>query len=136
MAKFNAATAVESLDYDFTAYKPDAVGVVPEPTTKQIQAYFDAVRNIAKTMQSLKSDVEQANSGNLPDEEVAAILSKMEELDIATYQDEMKDATVALCSGTPSREDLDVLPFRVLQAFMQWITGEFRPEGGAAIMRR
>ena len=136
MATFNAGTAVEELDYDFTKYSVDCRGPIPEPTSKQMQTYFKAIRAIAVSVQKLKSDALAAQAGEMSDEKVAEVLATMEDLDIETFQDSMKDAITALCSGSPSRVDLDTLPFRVLQAFMQWVSGEFRPEGEAATTRR
>lgn len=135
MPKFDAGTQVEELEWDFTKYNGEH-GVIPEPTTAQIKTYFNDVREVAKQVQGLRLQAEKAETGDLSDEETAEILASMEQLDMEKFQGEMKDALAKLCSGFPGRAQLDLLPHRILQAFMQWVTEQFRPEAQTATTRR
>lgn len=138
MGKFNAGTAVEVLEYDFTDYVPDCKGSIPEPSTEQLDAYFNAIRDLAKNVQNLRAKAERAEhaeDNELSNDEVDAILAEMDDLSISKYTGEMTVAIADLCSGQPSKEQIEALPFRVKQAFLQWVTGEFRPEAGAPTSR-
>lgn len=140
MGSFDAATAVEQLDYDFTAYDADK-GVIPEPSTGQMEAYFNEVREIAqrarKLQESAKKMQEREKSGDaMSDEEAQEVLAAMDEFSLAKFQSEMSAAIARLCSDSPSEDQLAKLPHRVLQAFMKWISGEFRPEAGVATTKQ
>lgn len=140
MGTFNAATAVEQLDYDFEAYG-GGKGTIPEPTTGQMEAYFNEIREIAanarKLQESAKKMQERGNDAEaLSDEETQEILAAMDSFSLQQFQSQMSAAIARLCSDSPSEEQLSKLPHRVLQAFMKWISGEFRPEAGAATTRR
>lgn len=132
MGNFNAATAVEALTWDFTAFVPGSKGTIPEPPTELLDAYMREVRDMAKEVQALKGKVEGAqaskDAGDLTDEEVDAILAEMDDISIAKFQMQMAGAIARLTQGQPSEPDIVALPHRVKQAFMQWITGEFRAE--------
>jgi ATP phosphoribosyltransferase len=127
MSKFNAATAVESLEYDFTAYGGEA-GLIPEPSTDQIDQFFTDLRNIVKQVQGLKAQAESAKSGEMTQEQMDEVLAAMDDVSIKKFQTEMTEAVSALCSNQPSVEQITKLPYRVLQAFIQWVSGEFRPK--------
>ena len=45
MSKFDAATAVEEMEYDFSKYV-GGVGVIPEPTTGQMNTYVVSMRRL------------------------------------------------------------------------------------------
>lgn len=138
MATFDAATAVEQLDYDFTKYGGEK-GTIPEPTTGQMETYFNEIRDIANRARELQaaakrmSDSEtEPGSEQVTDEQAQEIIAAMDKFSLAKFQEEMSGAVARLCSGSPSESDLSVLPYRVLQAFIKWISGEFRPEAKTA----
>lgn len=143
MTKFNAGTAVEAMEYDFSDYKDDEgnplpSGIIPEPTTDQMEAYFNGVRNIAQSVRDTRMNVqdmrEKAGSGDLSNEEMEKILASMDQVSIKKFQGEICDLLGSLCSDQPSAIVLGRLPYRVLQAFMGWIQGNLRPEAGATGM--
>lgn len=120
MAKFTAGTAVDKLDWDFTDYQPkdepgtiaengEAIppspwaGTIPEPSQDSLQTYVKAIGAIAPT-----GDPER--------------LGEVTEFD--TAMPALKDAAVQLCGGRPTRAMLDTLPFRVLLAFLGWLSGQ------------
>lgn len=141
MGTFNAATAVEELDYDFEKYDAGK-GVIPEPTTGQLSAYFNEIREIANRARELQaaskriSNKDADGEDTVTDEEAQEIIAAMDNFSLETFQQEMAGAVARLCSDSPSMDQLSKLPYRVLQAFIKWISGEFRPEGGAATTRR
>lgn len=136
MGTFVAATAVEPLGYDFTAFGGPQ-GTIPEPSSGQVDAYMAAIRDMAKEVAALKAKVEsaeaeaKASGEEMTSEQIDEILGSMDDITIEKYQGQMADAIHNLTSGTPSADEIKALPHRVKQAFMQWITSEFRAEAGA-----
>lgn len=142
MGKFVAETAVEALEYDFTKYVDGdgAAGIIPEPSTSQLEEYFDSMKSMVKGIRDIQSkakDVEEAQKAgeDVSDEEMDKVLAEMDEISFSNFQNEMARAVSRLCSNQPSEDQISKLPFRVKQAFIQWITGEFRPEGQAPTTR-
>jgi len=130
MAKFNAATAVESLEYDFTAYGGQA-GVIPEPSTGLVKGYFRAMKALAKDMRKFKGIADQLGDvENMSDEEIADRMGMIEEAEegVDELQDKQRHMLADLCGGAITVDDLDRLPFRVFQAFNQWLLGEIAPK--------
>lgn len=118
MAGFVATEAVEALDYDFTGYG-GTKGTIPEPTTAHLDRFFEAVQGLSTRV------------GVGPDasaEEVAQAVAKISKRDAAEFTNQIKAAIVGLCGGSPSQEDVDVLPYRVLMAFLGWLMEALRPE--------
>ena len=125
---FNAATAVEPLDFDFTAYGGPQ-GVIPEPSTKQINDYFKGLKKIfsqTREMRDLLTD-------DLSDEEAEAIIAEKlgdsDSLESLTEEltQQMLSLTAELCSQTPNEGQIGALPWRVQRAFTQWLAEELRP---------
>lgn len=132
MAKFNAVTAVESLEYDFEPYQPGVTGVIPEPSSEQIETYFEKARTVAKEVMALKSKMEkvQGQGGTdveeMSEQEIAEIVTDLESIDVHEIQRQMVDLISDLCSQTPTSEQINALPFRVRQEFMKWVGLQFR----------
>lgn len=124
MGKFNAATAVEALEYDFSAYG-GGEGIIPEPTTGQVDDFFKVLKSLYSTINPDSADAEAIEA-----------LKNMNEAEAAGIGDQLKDALAALCSGQPSREHLDMLPFRVFSAFSGWLAGSLRPEAPTSGTKR
>lgn len=119
MAKFDAATAVDPMDFDLSKYG-GPIGIIPEPTNGQIEAFFT-------TMQSAMVKIGAQPGQRLTLEAASAIPEDMATIMMGT----MKQALVDLGGGSFSGEDIDRLPFRVQTAFVAWIVGELNPEAGA-----
>lgn len=133
MAKFTAGTAVEALDYDFTDYVPGCAGTIPEPTTEQIETYFDRAREVAQEVMAVKNKMDKVKNAdgdgsteNLTEEEVTEIVTDLEEIDVHGLQAKMVDLIADLCSQQPTAEQITALPFRVRQAFIKWVGSQFR----------
>lgn len=121
MATFNAETAgVEPMVYDFTAWGVDAKGTIPEPSNQMMETFQ---RRSAETMQKA-SLVESAMGDNPTEEQVARALEEARKLS------ESMDKNIAkLCQNQPSAEQCAALPFRIKQAFNEWLMAQFRPAG-------
>lgn len=154
MAKFDAGTAVETLDYDFTAFGGGR-GTVPEPSTKKVNQYFNEIKAVAKDVKALQAQAKSVeNIEEFSDEAAMEVLDSvdMDELQeqATDFQARMVEALAVLCGGewvdnepdaegksggkrhveggSPSLEDLEGLPYRVLQAFNQWLMEQIRPK--------
>jgi hypothetical protein len=121
MAGFDAAAAVEPMDWNFEKYGAGS-GTVPEPSTKDMK---DFQKEFARVMRD-------ATALELPDDE-AAKLSEDEFNALQEQVDEIGDrldiAIATLCKDQPSRDQVSKLPFRVKTAFSKWLMEQFRPEG-------
>ena len=141
MAKFDAAEAVEVLEFDFTRYG-GMKGVIPEPSTKKVETFNVEMRAFAQEMRDTLSGAtggmdlkaladmkdEDFDEGDL-DKVVDAIESIPDDM-FSQQQERLSGALGRLCSGTPDQDQLMRLPFRVFTAFNKWIVGEIRPEKG------
>lgn len=118
MPGFAAENVVEPLDWDFAPYV-SARGTIPEPTDKQIAEFLTGMKALVKEIQADIPDMEATDP--------AVIFQAMEDLDPAkTIEAVGKMCTVyaALCSGTPSAEQIQALPMRVRTIFFSWLQAE------------
>lgn len=154
MAKFNAATAVESLDWDFTAFG-GGEGTIAEPTTGAVNKFTSNVKGMLKEVKALqKSAKDLEGLADIEEMDEAELAEKMGKIDEAsegaeTFQRMTLEHLAELCGakretyptqegdgdpgyrfvgGSPSLEQLETLPYRHLQAFSQWLMGEIRPK--------
>lgn len=117
MSGFDAGTVTDAMTYDFTAFGGGS-GTIPEPTSDQIVQFFEEyganLRQIAaegETEEETTEDrVAKANARNARTKEIFA----------------------RLCSDTPSKDDFDKLPHRVMVAFVAWMMGQLRPEASTS----
>lgn len=123
---FDAAEAVAPLDYDFRPFS-NVHGVIPEPSTGDVEGFFQALRGMAAEVRELMGNAQQMQDGELNDEDAAETISKMDDNMVAKFQDRLIDAIAGLTNGTPSKEEIGALPYRVLGAFSAWLGGELRP---------
>lgn len=153
MAKFDAGLAVETLEYDFTKFGGGA-GEIPEPSTKTVSAFFEEMRSNLREAQKARASVEslQVDLEEMDDKEVAGALEHMDETmaQASGYQTKTIEAVAILCGaerlpnpewtedgdepeyvvsgGSPTKDDLDLLPYRVLAEFNKWLIGEIAPK--------
>jgi len=116
MAGFNAATAVDPLDFDFSKYG-GPTGVIPEPSTKQVEAFLNTAQDVAKLLGIAPGQALSVESISAIPQDAA---EKMNAL--------MTERVLELCAGEITEEDLDKLPFRVRSAFTAWLAGELAPD--------
>lgn len=126
MAGFDAGTAVDPMDYDFTTV-PGGIGkgTVPEPSTREMKEFQQTFAQIMRDGNKLEIDDEAA--------------AKMSDADFKKFQKEtdaigerLDTAISKLCRDMPSREEVASLPFRVKTAFSKWLMEQFSPEGAAS----
>ena len=125
MAKFNAGTVIETMEYDFTAYGGGA-GIIPEPSETALQEFFEGV-------EAFKIDLEEAQGERVELEQLAeADLEEIAKSQAVSTKEMLKTyrtLIAALCQDQPSETQLALLPVRVQLAFIGWLVGEFTPEG-------
>lgn len=130
MAKFDAAVAVEAIEYDFTAYG-GSEGIVPEPTTGQMNDFMVGMRRVlaeARNVQGEQQDDRKPE--DMSAEELGEMMDSMEE-NMAHAQEFNKKVialTAEFCSNTPSAEELERLPLRVMRAFSKFLMNEINPK--------
>lgn len=112
MAKFDAATAVDPMEFDLSKYG-GPTGTIPEPTNGQIEAFFSA-------MQSASAKIGIKPGQQLTAEAMAEIPEDLAQ----TLMAGMLDALVGVGGGSFTAEHVQALPFRVQAAFMTWVAGE------------
>jgi hypothetical protein len=150
MAKFVPSQHVETLEYDFTQYG-GSEGVIPEPTTGKVNGFFKATKDMVKEVNALRGVIEDVEVENMSDEDMIARMAKIDEAEEASseFQKRTIENLAILCGaerqynadheerglpeynvvgGSPSFQDFEKLPFRVLQAFSQWLMNEIRPK--------
>lgn len=153
MAKFNAATAVDTLDWDFTAFD-GGEGVIAEPSTGDVNRFFKNMKKMVKDVKAMQRSIKgleefSADDEELTDEQLAEQMGKVEEAEAGAeiFQQRTIECLAELCGakwelcsepgeeerdrlvgGSPSMEQLQTLPYRHLQAFSEWLMGEIRPK--------
>jgi hypothetical protein len=153
MAKFNAATAVDTLDWDFSAFN-GGEGTISEPTTGDVNRFFKNMKKMMKDVKALQNSVrgleEFSVDEEMSDEQVTEQMSRIDEAELGAEQFQQRtiECLAELCGakwvtsaqemdekapprlvgGSPSLEQLQVLPYRHLQAFSTWLMGEIRPK--------
>lgn len=135
MTGFNAATAVEAMDYDFTAFG-GSKGIIPEPSTKAVKQFFDALQAIAAEVRPLMEKAQAAEKGELSNEDISELMAAMDDDLVEKQQDRIIDAVADLCGGFPPRDEIANLPYRVLGAFNAWIGAQIRPEARRPVTTR
>jgi hypothetical protein len=148
MAKFNAATAVEKLEYDFTHYN-GGKGGINEPTTGRVNSFFANSKALIKEVREIKGMAEQLEGvdiDSLSDEDSAKVLNQIDEASAGAelFQQRTVENLALLCGaewvegdektppelvgGAPSFDELSRLPYRVLQAFSEWLIQQIQPK--------
>lgn len=126
MAAFDAGTAVDPMDYDFTTVPGGkGKGTVPEPSTEEMKDFQRDFARIMRDGQKLEKTDEEMTAMSDEDFEVFQKSADAigERLDIVIS---------TLCKNQPSQEEVATLPFRVKTAFSKWLMEQFSPEGETA----
>jgi predicted urease superfamily metal-dependent hydrolase len=130
MSRFDAGRQI-GLAYDLTTLPiadPEAAevlkearGIVPEPSQKSLESFIEALRGIA-------TDEAVAGVMALPDnpspEEVMETMSRLSEEDMDRAADAMTEALIDICSGSPTKEQIEAMPMRLRGAFLGWLAEE------------
>jgi hypothetical protein len=126
---FDAANAVTPLDYDLSAYKgedgkPLSKGTIPEPSRAKLDAFWEGRRQV---LADAGIDLAELEGFDPLDPDSRAELTKK----FASIPDEKRKAmapaqlkhVAAVCSNTPSEQEIKALPGRVQDAFIGWLMG-------------
>lgn len=111
---FDASTAVEPLDYDFTHFASrdpvlaDAKGVIDEPSDEAVQKMQ---RQFAEATKAFRD----ASSGDGPP------LAELDRDVFEASETAILEAVAEVCNGSPSREQLAALPYRHKRRFLTWL---------------
>lgn len=137
MAKFTAAGVVEALDWDFRPYV-NAAGTSAEPTDDQIAAFFAELRKItAEARRQIDATGKAVDDLVAADDPNAAIAALDDVETVTSLHKRLAETYAALCSGSPSQEEVLGLPMRVRTLYYQWLQKEVTspeavPGGGNA----
>lgn len=127
MPKFDASS-VSEVEYDFTGFKGvkgsvfagvsiQDSGEIPEPSPDMVSRTMTRITGAFKKMDL--GDVEETP------EAIAEALQKVDdENTFKLMADELLEALVELCDGSPRRESLEALGWRRFMAFLGYIMGE------------
>lgn len=158
MSGFNAETAVEPLDWDFTKYAGEnAKGTTPEPTTKAIERFFRKQQTLTmatiRTKQAMARVLKEKAEALSPEEALAEMrrqaeltvdqafdeiideLNKvMTEGEMESLSNQMAKLVAEASNDCPSAEQIMALPYRLRIAFFGWFAGEMNsPEASAVV---
>lgn len=134
---FDAATAVEPMDFDFSKYAvddkgkvlPGAKGTVPEPSQEEFRAYSRgltklgiAFRAVEKKSETHDEDGKRVRE-DLTEDEINALSDEVQVLG-----DQVDTLVATLSKDQPSKDLMAKLPFRVKNKFAKWLQEEFAPK--------
>lgn len=131
MAKFNAATAVDAMEYDFTAYD-GGQGIIPEPSKQTLDAFLDSMRKAGSKVKKMTKDLD---TEGLSATDLLEIPMEVEE-EVSLLEESLYESLVGVTSGVIPIEDFKRLPYRVLMAFMIWLMKELSPESVGTVTKR
>lgn len=152
MATFDAASAVEPMDWNFEKYGAGK-GTVPEPSDIEIERFMRKYRVLSSEVlrsaeisanKELQEMVDRRLKENDPDDptEVLTVqesIEVMRQIDFAGDEkapeiaEAMLDLVVTITKGSPNKQQLLALPNRVRGAFYGWLIGQLtNPDFSAA----
>lgn len=140
MAGFDAGSAVEPMDWDFSKFGAGK-GTVPEPSDVEIDRFMrqyqvlatQVIRSAeAQTNQQLQELIERRAKEDDPDspekpltlEQSVEVMKQVDLGNSAEIANAMLDLIITITKGQPSREQLMALPHRVRGAFYGWLIGQ------------
>lgn len=132
MPGFDAAHAVEPLDYDLAPYVK-AKGRITEPSDAQISKFLSDLQKLfTEARKNGLTALEEMGESPSADDVMNA-LDNLDTDDVVKIMGEMTALYSELCSGKPSAEELSALPMRVRSKFFAWLQNEvISPEAGTA----
>lgn len=124
MVQFNAANAVEPLDYNFSPFV-EAKGTVPEPTDEQVADFY---ANLGNQLENALGK-ERTEGVDLTDpQQVGKLFMSLTADDHRSMYEALLKLHAAVCSNQPTEDDLRALPFRLRQSFYGMLQEWLRPE--------
>lgn len=151
---FNAATAVEALEYDFTTLNPcpdelrEAKGVIPEPDIETLNRFSEGFYGLLRMTRQL-NQIERPAPASEPEtdddeskvDEVEGVaadpltvhalieewqdnLAENDDSDRQKLESALVDWLMIVCRPVLTEKQLMAIPGRVRTAFVGWLTGE------------
>jgi hypothetical protein len=117
VSSFNLGQEIGELTYNFEPWA--GAGSIPEPSSVQIQAFRQALGEVFALGQE---EGEEKQDPNDP-AQFAKMLNQFLSQDTTEVDEKMLHLAAAVCSDSPSFDDLQALPFRGRQAFLGWLVG-------------
>jgi hypothetical protein len=127
---FDAATALEPLDWDFTEFDAGK-GVVPEPSEKRVQMFNTKLRDIIIRVTKEQVDLEDGDAPPTAKQFLEALERASDDGRAEEISNEIDELYADFCKQQPSVEQLRKLPYRYKLAFFRWLQGELRPEASS-----
>lgn len=127
MPKFDADSIGGDLEYDFTKWGGPK-GVVPEPPRAAVNGMM---KKISSAFKEVGLRDEDADDESLTPDQVASTMDKVEDEEMfEKLNDHLLGALADVCGGSPTREQLDALPYRPFMGFFGYLIGNLtNPEG-------
>lgn len=142
MAGFDAGSAVEPMDWDFSKFGAGK-GTIPEPSDVEIEKFMRKYQVLAtqvmrsaevQTNEELRELVEQRAKEADPNNPTAPLtvaesLEVMKTVDLSGVKateisDAMLELVLTVTKGMPGREQILALPNRIRGAFYGWLIGQ------------
>lgn len=121
MPQFDAVGIVEALECKLLPYA-QFDGVIPEPSDQQVGEYLTGLKKIIEADRARREA--RAKVDVTDPEQVRQALDDMTPQEFAAQAGEMAELYSALCSGTPSKEQILAVPRRARLVFYTWLQGE------------
>lgn len=122
MAGFKATQVISKMSYDFTGIPladedvakvlDGARGVTPEPSGAQVRQFQISMREVLGL------------PPNTPQAEIILAINAKSKDELLDLDEDFMDIVAEVTSGSPSREILAALPFRIREAYYGYIYGE------------
>lgn len=119
MPKFDGSS-IEVIAYDFTSWGVNDQGNVPEPSREQVNKMMTIVQGSFKEL-GIGNDDEDLDT---PEAIVDALKSVEDDNVFEALTVKLIDAIADVCSGKPSKESLDALPYRIFMGFFGYLMSE------------
>jgi hypothetical protein len=126
MAKFDAGTAVDPMEVDFSKYD-GPVGAIPEPDGDQVEAFFDRLKEMRKKRGGLIEQGERLQEAG-DQEAISKFLDEFPEDELKSESKEAFKWVEDLTSGYLQAVMLERVPPRVWAKFLRWLAGELSPK--------
>jgi hypothetical protein len=119
MPKFDASS-IEVIAYDFTSWGVNEQGDVPEPSRDQVNKMMAIVQT---AFRELGIGDEKDDLGT--PEAITRAMKSIEDDDVFEQLTAKLIVAIAdVCSGHPSKEALEALPYRIFMGFFGYLMGE------------
>lgn len=140
---FNAATEVEDLNFDFTKYG-GPVGTIAEPSVEQVADFWAEYTGLVRGAQARVAKTLKDRTGadgeviEQTDEEIKEEILNGKHMSVETAHERNKllaklgGATVneagVVVGGSPTLEEIEMLPARIQLAFEGWLIASLNPQ--------